>query len=105
MNAVNVQESLNPINSAISQKQSSIDSKFSQLQGISASLPFTVHFKHGALAAYSFVDAVSTETTVDKLFITVQFDVKATGDSADGLLWYLVTEASKSTSEMKHIQD
>ena len=101
LKAVNIQTTITNLNSGVTQKQSTIEGKLNQLRDITAALPFTAHYQHGALATYSFLDVTSTTSTTDKLFVTVQFDVKATASNAqqnaNGLLWYLVSDPSTST--------
>ena len=99
LQAVNMQESFTTMNTQITNKQSSMDSKFKNLQDISASLPFTVNFEQGSSSTYSLLDVKGSQF-VRKLFISVQFDVNM--KSLEGVLWYLFTSPSSLSKVCFH---
>jgi hypothetical protein len=91
LQAVNLQESFTTMNTQITNKQSSMNSKFQNLQDITASLPFTINFQQDSSSTYSLLGVTGSQF-VRKLFITIQFDVKI--NSLEGVLWYFFTSPS-----------
>ena len=72
-------------NEFIEQKQSELEYKLSQLNAITANMPFTIKYMQGEQSSFQ----LSSTYTDQRRFMTVSFDFIAYSKS--GILWYLLS--------------